>query len=242
MIEDETVHHLDGRRAVAEHERRGGECIEQLRELDRQHRLGRRQRHEIDPRRQHERERPFGPDDQPRQVERSCWIHELIEVVATDAPQDAGKPPADFIGMPRRQLAHRAIARAHQIAAGACGVEIRPAERLKAVNRAVGEHDFEIEDVIDRLPVQDRSRAARVVRDHPADRRAAGGGNVGSEPESVRPQRRVQLVEHDVRFDARPALRRVHLEQPIEVFRCVELKTGADRLARLRRPTAARGD
>ena len=50
---------------------------------------------------------------------------------------------------------------------------------------------------------------------------------------------RVQLVEHDARLDARPALRDVHFEHAVEVLRRVDLKAGADRLAGLRRAAAA---
>ena len=55
-------------------------------------------------------------------------------------------------------------------------------------------------------------------------------------------QLRVQLVEHDARLDARPALGGVHLEDAVEVLRGVELEAGADRLPGLRRAAAARGD
>ena len=55
--------------------------------------------------------------------------------------------------------------------------------------------------MIDRLAVQNRPRAARVVGDHAADGGAAGGGDVGREPQPVRPQLRVQVVEHDARLD-----------------------------------------
>ena len=96
--------------------------------------------------------------------------------------------------------------------------------------------------MIDGLAVQHRSRAARVVRDHAADGRAARGGDVGREAQAVRLQLRVQLVEHDARLDARPALGDVHLEDAVEVLRGVDDEAGADRLAGLRRAAAARRD
>ena len=46
-------------------------------------------------------------------------------------------------------------------------------------------------------------------------------------------QRGVQLVEHDARLDARPPLRHVHLEQPVEVLRGVHDDAAADGLTRL---------
>ena len=85
-------------------------------------------------------------------------------------------------------------------------------------DRAVRQDDVLLEDVVDRLAVQHRARAAGVVRDHAADGRAAGRGNVGREPETVRLQLRVQLVEDDAGFDPRPALGDVHLDNAIEVL------------------------
>ena len=58
----------------------------------------------------------------------------------------------------------------------------------------------------------------------------------------MRPQRRVQLVEDDARFDPGPSLGGVHLHDAVEILRRIELQAGADRLARLRRAAAARGD
>src|SRR5204863_9027712 len=51
-----------------------------------------------------------------------------------------------------------------------------------------------------------------------------------------------QLVEGDAGFDPRPPLRRVHLENAVQVLRRVELKAGADRLPSLRRATASCSD
>ena len=52
----------------------------------------------------------------------------------------------------------------------------------------------------------------------------------------------VELVEDDARFDPRPALGDVHLENAIEVLGGVELKSRADRLPGLRRAAAPRRD
>src|SRR5476651_1052289 len=95
-----------------------------------------------------------------------------------------------------------------------------------------------LEDMIDRLAVQHRSRAARVVRDHPADSRTAGRGNVWREAQAVRFELRIQIVEHHARLDPGPALGDVEVENAIKVLRGVELKAGADRLYALRRDAA----
>ena len=48
VIEDELVHHLDRRRAMPEDDGRRGERLEQIVELDGEHRLGLRQRHQVE--------------------------------------------------------------------------------------------------------------------------------------------------------------------------------------------------
>ena len=101
-------------------------------------------------------------------------------------------------------------------------------------HRPVGQHHVLRNHMVDRLAVVHRSRAARVVRHHAAERGAVGGRDVGSEPEPVGPERGVQLVQHDARLHARPAFGDVHFQHAIEVLGRVHLKAGADRLARLR--------
>src|SRR5688572_19866903 len=93
--------------------------------------------------------------------------------------------------------------------------------------------------MFDRLAVHPRSGAERVVGHHAADGCAAGRRDVGGEPDIVRPQRRVQLVEHDARLDPRPPLGGVHLEDAIEILRRVGNQAGANRLPGLRRAAAA---
>ena len=92
------------------------------------------------------------------------------------------------------------------------------------------------------LPYQHAARAGGVVGDHAADGGAAGGGNVGREAQAQWRQLRVQLIQHDARLDAHPALFRVHFEHAVEVFRDVDLQAGRRSPARLRRAAAAQGD
>ena len=106
--------------------------------------------------------------------------------------------------------------------------------------RAVGQHHLLLADVIDRLAVEHRARAARVVGHHAADGGAARGRDIGGEAQAVRLELGVQLVEHDAGLDPRPALGDVHLEDPVEVLGGVEHEAGADRLPGLRRAAAAR--
>ncbi len=105
--------------------------------------------------------------------------------------------------------------------------------------RAVGEDDVLFEDVVDRLAVEHRAGAARVVGHHAADGGAAGGRDVGREAQSVRLELGVQFVEDDTRFDDGPALGDVEVEDAIAVLRGVNLQPLSDGLPGLRRPSAS---
>ncbi len=74
--EDEGIHHLDGRRPVAEHERRGTERVEQVVELERDERLGRRQRHQADGGRGDEPERALRAHHHAREIHRCGRVDE----------------------------------------------------------------------------------------------------------------------------------------------------------------------
>ena len=104
--------------------------------------------------------------------------------------------------------------------------------------RAVRQHDMLFDDVVDGLSVDHRTCAGRVVGHHAADGRAARRRDVRREAQTRPDAARVQLVEHDARLDARPPLRRVHLEQPVEVLRGVDDDAAADGLTRLRSAAA----
>ncbi len=242
VIEDEAIHHFDCRRTMLQDRGHRRERVEQMLELDGQHRLGGGQRHQIEARFDDQAERAFGADDQLRQIERARRFDELIEVVAADAAEHFGEAAIDFRGTVSGQPPNRAIGSRFKAIAGARGVEPDGIERPKVRDLTVCEHDVQIEHVVDRLAVNHRARAARVVADHAANRRAAGRRHIRCEAQPVRPELRVQHVEHDTRLDPRPALGGVHFEHAIEVFRRIELESVPDGLARLRRAAAAGRD
>ena len=68
--------------------------------------------------------------------------------------------------------------------------------------RAVGEHDLELEHVVDRRAVDDRLAARGVVADHAAERRPVRGRRVRAEAEPVALRGAVQALLHDARLDA----------------------------------------
>lgn len=66
---------------------------------------------------------------------------------------------------------------------------------------SVGEHGIDAGDVVHHVAVANRTRAAGIVAGHAADGRLCAGRYVDREPEAVRLQERVQLVEDDTRLD-----------------------------------------
>ena len=112
----------DGR--CAQNQRRGLERLEQIGELDRQHRLGGRQRDEVDLRLEHDAERAFRSDHQLRQIERPVGADELVEVVAADTAQHFRKPAIDFTGVLLRETPDDPIALGFEPVAGAFRLEL----------------------------------------------------------------------------------------------------------------------
>ncbi len=185
-------------------------------------------------------ERAFGADHDLGEIDRLRGIDELVQVVAADAPQDLRIAAVDFAGMFGGE------------AAAPCGSTrlraYRPWElRCAAISRKCTmlpseSSDRLLQHVIDGLAVQHAARAAGIVGHHAADGGAAGGGNIRREAQAQRRELRVQLIEHDARLDARPALLRVHFEHAVVIFRGIDLNAFADRLPGLRRAAAAHGD
>ena len=124
----------------------------------------------------------------------------------------------------------------------------RPALRLELRGRhlteydagAVGEQRRQLEHVLDGETVGDRVRAARVVAEHPAERRPVRGRGVGAEEQAERPHVVVQVVLDEPRLHARPLLLDVDLEDRVHVPREVQHERAVHRLARERRAAAAR--
>src|SRR5436189_155309 len=79
----------------------------------------------------------------------------------------------------RGEPPHRPVRLALQAAAGAGFAQLRVIQGAQVGDVAVGEEDFQLQDVVDGLAVDDGVRAGRVVRDHAADRGAVGGRDVG---------------------------------------------------------------
>ena len=240
VVEDELVHHLDGRRPVAQDERGGLERLQQVRELDGHDRLRLRQRHQLDGGFEHDAQRAFGADHQPRQVER------LIEPARTRSgcSRRRGAGASDT-GDRFRAVCAAARSRTTRQprpwidSSWHSGVQLRRGQIAQVRHRSVRKDDVLFEDVVERDAVQHRPRAGGIVGHHPAKRGAAGRGNVGRKPQVVRLELGVQLVEHDARLDTRGAPLDVNLQQPVDVLGGVEHDAAADGLAGLRRSSSA---
>ena len=106
--------------------------------------------------------------------------------------------------------------------------------------RAVGEHRVDREHVVAHRAVAKRSAAAGIVARHAADRRARGGGDVDREPQPLRLQPPIELVEHDPGLDlARPGMR-IQRQDLGEPFRAIDDQRRVHRLPALRGSPAAR--
>ena len=110
-----------------------------------------------------------------------------------------------------RKPQHRAVAGGFERIAG--GHFAARASRENARSLPSDSSDRLLQHVVDGLAVEHAARAARIVGHHAADGGAAGGRDIRREAQPERRQLRIQLVEHDARLDARPALLRIHFQQ-----------------------------
>jgi len=65
---------------------------------------------------------------------------------------------------------------------------------LEFEHLAIREQDTQLENMVDRLAVDDAACAGRVIADHPAHIGAVGGGGIGREVETVFRQFRVEHI------------------------------------------------
>ena len=167
--------------------------------------------------------------------------HERLgEVRAVLGQQVLERVPRDLAGEPPQLGAQHVEVAVHELGEPGDGVE-RPLPRARgdAATRAVDE--VQREHVVGGAAVRDGTRAARVVADHPAERRAGPRRRVRPEPQPVRSGGLLQRRHDRSRLDARGAGLRVDLEHPVHVPREVEHHARTDRVARDRRARTARG-
>src|SRR5689334_2402797 len=103
------------------------------------------------------------------------------------------------------------------------------AHRAKLPALAADRARLDGENVVNHVAVGDRARTARVVTGHAADRRLRARRDVDREPETLRPQRGVQLIEHDTGLHDRALA--FDFKDPIQVLRAIDDQRLAHRLA-----------
>src|SRR5205823_3078023 len=141
------------------------------------------------------------------EVERvSC---ETIEVVTADAAQDLRETLIDLRRMLVCQAADDAITLPLAIRLSRYHIHLSGRQRSSMDDTTVGEDDAQLQNVIDRLAVNEGVRTRRVVGDHAAEGRPAGRRDVWGELQAVPLQLQVEIVQHTAGTDAHPALGRV---------------------------------
>ena len=221
-------------------QRRGGERLEKIVELHREHGLGSRQRHEVQACLEHDAERALGSDEELRQVERLAR-QERIEVVAADATQDLRKPAFDLVGVLGRQVSHRLTASRQQSVRLTTRRPARRSVHRRGVERscrptaappARARGRSSCRRSTDRAPLELLAimppTVARLAVEMSGAKRnpcgcSAAFSSSSTMPGSTRAQRSLGS----------------HLEQAIEVLGRVDDQAAADRLAGLRRAAAA---
>ena len=161
-----------------------------------------------------------------------------IHIVAADPALHFREARDDFVGLTgakREQIAgqteHRRI-----------GPEFRQITRSRTQNfaPAIGEDRFHGDDVFARVAIAERARAAGIVGGHAADGGARRGRDVDREPQAMRFERAVEIVQHDAGLDRAALVFNVDVDDSIEIFRAVEHQRGIHRLPALRGAAAAR--
>ena len=173
-----------------------------------------------------------------REVDVVASRHQRIDVVAADAALNLGKTRRDLIGLTRaerEQIARQRLERRQRRQVG----QVRR-DRAEVRLAAIGQDRIDREDVLAGVAVAQRAPAARVVRGHPADGGARSGRDIDREPQTVRPQRAIEIVEHDARLDLAAASFDIEIENAGEMLRAVDHQRGVDGLPGLRRAAAAR--
>jgi hypothetical protein len=227
QVEDRAVDHLDRRRLQRECVLgRGDRGVDGL-EVTHGERGRLRQLDQPDGRGGDHGERALGAGDQLRQVER---LHAVQPVAAGLAPV-ARVVVGDGARVLAQDLRHDAIERALQRVGAGAAVALDLVDGSQAGARAVGQHHFELEHVVDRRAVDDRLAARGVVGDHAAERRPVRGRGVRAEPETEALGRPVEVLLDDAGLDAHSPRAGVDRPDGGHVARGVEHQAApADRL------------
>ena len=183
-----------------------------------------------------EAERAFGADQHMREVDVVLARHQRVEIVAADAALHLREARGDLVGLARADreqvLGQRPQRRRHVVEVAADAAEMR--------QRAVRQQRLDRDHVVAHGAVAHRAAAAGIVAGHAADGGARGGGDIDREPQPVRLELAVEIVEHDAGLDRAARALDVEIEDAGEIFRAIHHQRFADGLPGLRGAAAAR--
>ena len=124
-----------------------------------------------------ERQRAFRADEEVREIDVVAAGHERVEIVAADAALHFRKTPLDLGGLACRDGEKVALQRLRDI-------DFAVAQSAEMRVRAVGEHGLDGDDILARIAVTQRARAAGIVADHAADGGARRGRDIDWKPQA----------------------------------------------------------
>ena len=159
-------------------------------------------------------------------------------IVAADPALDLREALGDFVA-PRARPARAATARSAAAANPPAARTSRPTPARNAP-APVRQHRIDRHHVVPRHAVAQRARAAGIVARHAADGGARGSRDVDREPQAVRLELTVELVQHDARLHHARLPGHVERHNLVQMLRAVDDERMVHRLAALRGPAAAR--
>ncbi len=180
-----------------------------------------------------ESERALGADQKMCEIDVVSSRNERIEIIAADAALHFRKPPLDLARLARgngKQVAHQRLRHVD------AGVADSPEMRV----RAVGQNGVDRKDILARIAVAQRARAAGIIADHAADGGARCRRYIDRKPQAGRFELAIEFVEHDARLDRATAISGVERDDAIEMPRAIDDQRFVDRLSGLRCAAAAR--
>ncbi len=175
----------------------------------------------------------FAADQQSREIE--VLRRNAIEVVSRDVSRDLRVARRNLVALARmqrrrlvRDLANRGI--------------VDCVHHAEATSNAGGKPCIDRAYAIDHVAVGERTRSARVVSRHAADRCLRRGRDVHWIPEAMLAQFPIERIEHLARLDDSAARRNVQLDHSVKVLAVVDDQGFANCLSTLRGPATARQD
>ncbi len=179
-----------------------------------------------------ERERSFRADEKMRKIDIVPTGDERVEIVAADAALHFRKTPLDlgrFACRDGEKIAHQRLR----------NVDGAFADAPKMGARTVGQNGVDRKNVLPRIAIAQRTRAAGVIAHHAADSGAGGCRDIDRKPKTRGLQSAIEFVQRDAGFDDAAPSGGIEIDDSVEMPRAVDDDQFIDRLPGLRRSAAA---